>query len=98
MDERHRAFADCIGVVNNKFLDNDPAVVGASYLQASAEYDFGVRFLVKTELDAAQATQSDLPSLLEQSMEREMEARGLTGAASRLYVTLSSLEAQGIKR
>ncbi len=98
MDESKRAFAACIGVVNNRYLNNEPPVVGATCLKPTTEYDFGVRFLVPTEVEVARGNEQDLLSRLKQGIEEEMARRSLPYGNAKLYVALSSLEAEGIKR
>jgi hypothetical protein len=43
INETNRAFADCIGVVNNQFLENDPPVVGATYVTLSSLEAQGIK-------------------------------------------------------
>jgi hypothetical protein len=98
MDESNRAFAACIGEVNNRYLNNEPPVVGATWLARTTEYDFGVRFLVPKEVDVARGNEQDLLSRLKQGIEEAMTRRSLAYGNAKLYVALSSLEAEGIKR
>lgn len=98
VDETQRTFATCIGEVNNRYLSHEPRVVGATYLAPTDEYDFGVQFLVPAEADVARGDEQGLVSRLKRSMGAAMARHSLQYATSRLYVTLSSLEAEGIKR
>ena len=98
MDAKQKSFAACIGEVNNRYLNGEPRVVGATYLAPTDQYEFGVRFLVETEADVAQGDERGLVLRLKESMEEAMVRNDLQHAAGQLCVTLSSLEAEGIKR
>ena len=98
MSDMAKAFAACIGEVNNRYLDHEPPVVGATFLAPTAEYDFGVQFLMPAEADVARAHEQELPQHLTRAIKEAMVRRNIPFDEGRLRVGLSSLEAEGIKR
>jgi hypothetical protein len=98
-NSRMRVIGDSLGVVHRRFADHDPPVVGTQVVSADWEKGVEVRFLLPTEQDVARAAEHELLRQLQQAYADAL--RHSASAASSLgpiRVSVSSLEAQGIRR
>lgn len=89
--------AESLGVVHRRFSDNDPPVVGTQLLSADSARGLEVRFLLPTKADVERAGET----LLRDLRSAFAEALAVHGPSAphieNVQVTLSSLEAEGIR-